>query len=227
MDDSDESLKFEIDPSQFESTSKKKQKVRRIEGRTVIIRRADGKKPPPVKYDLDTEKLPRTISRRQMAMDMSKKSGQVQEDRDHIDKISFIRRGIGFLIDCTIYSVVVFLVSFIYQEKIVQYHLEIMSLIGESWFIYSESIYLMQIFLPCYFVVFFLPVLFFEGSIGKRFVGFKIIQNHGASANFDQMILREIIRPISILSLVGILLGVFRPYRTLHDRISRTKIALV
>lgn len=229
MDDSDKSLKFEIDPDQIEAADKKADKVRRIEGRTVIIRRADGKKPPPVKYNLDEKKKPKPRTRRQMAKDMARKSGElVDEDAPPpIDKISFIRRGVGFGLDLGFALLALALIYFFYEEKLIAYHLQLMNNFDDTWRVYSDLIYMIQIFLPVYLVVFFLPVLFFEASIGKRLVGFKIRQVHGASANFDQLILRELFRPLSCLTLIGLLIGVFSPYRTLHDRVSRTKLVLV
>jgi uncharacterized RDD family membrane protein YckC len=227
MDDGDKSLKFEIDPDQVISSEKKGDKVRRIEGRTVILKRVDGKKPPPVRFNLDTSRMPKQKSRRQMAEDMARKSGAVipEDQGTNVDKISFVRRSVAFVIDLFIFLVVLFLAYFFYEEKIIALHMQIMQIFEESWLIYSDIVYLIQVLVPTYMGVFFLPALFLEGSIGKRLVGFKIIQVIGSPANFDQLILREIFKPISLLSILGVVIGLFRPYRMLHDRLSRTKLS--
>lgn len=224
---SNKSLKFEIDKTLLEKslTRDPREAKKRIEGQTVILKRVSGAKPPPQKLGIDVSRGKKK-SRRQLAEEMAKRQG-VKKKVVLPPAVRVFPRLMALALDFMLFLILAWLLLGPFQESIISGHAQFMHSLGLSFMPYSTELYFLRVLLPAYFVAFYLPCFIFRSSFGKYLMAIRISSNYDTNANFGQLILRELIRPISVLSVVGIVIAAFRPYRGLHDYIAGTKPVVI
>jgi uncharacterized RDD family membrane protein YckC len=221
--DSEKSIKFEIDRTLLEkSRTNTKVHKPRIEGKTVILHRAPGKKPPPPKFGLEIEKAAKTRPRRDLVKE-AKKARLEKSEKVEVPPIKLSKRLMAFIVDVGIFLGGALVLATYLSESFISSHVSFMASVPEMWLVYSTELYFLRIVLPVYFVVFYLPCFLIRTSIGKHLMGIKIVNAYDIPANFGQFIVRELARPLSIVTVLGVLIGVFKPYRALHDYLAGTK----
>lgn len=226
-DESDKSLKFEVDLKKLDETKPSLPKLEAVrkgpEARgNARLKKVTGKRPPgEQRMGLDQQNPPKRLSRRQMAEEM--KAPEERGPKVYLpNPVPLVGRLIAFVLD-VITVVGASVAAFWYlQDKLIEYHLLLMTGVAAPYIAYADVIYLAQAIIPSYLLVIWLPNFLLEGTIGKRLFNLRIKNKQFGRANFIQHIMREVFRPLSIVSVIGLLMGVMRPYRTLHDRLSGT-----
>jgi len=224
LNDEDKSLKFEIDKTLIDkSLNKKKPKKSGISGQTVILKPAPGKVPPAARLGLDTGKMPERKSRRQMAEEEKKRAG-IKPKVDLPKVVSPFRRLLAVIFDLVFFLGFIFLFSSYFQNHFIEASFIVNELSPELLWEYADVVYFGLMIIPAYVLTSILPQFLSGASIGKWLVGLKIYDQSMAKAGFMQLMMRELLRPICVATIIGPLIGFWRPYRMLHDRITGTTI---
>lgn len=156
---------------------------------------------------------PKTISRVEMAKVAAIENNEV-EDLVHENFSSGARRFAAHLIDAIVIGVVSYLVKMV---------LLFSKLIPSD---FSGFLVLGSLNFAIYFLFICFPMAFFNRTLGKKMVGIYVYGDNSFNLSMMRVFLREfILKPISILSVIGIVVLFFNKKRkTLHDFILKTVV---
>lgn len=175
------------------------------------------------KLNLDSNSKPARKSRRQMAREAG---GTSIKGRDIVDPAAHWRRGLAFLVDAVI-TVLIIGLGQIVATMYTELSESIVELLGPSIVgTIPLDIGGLVIAFVIHFIVVAIPTASSQKSIGKKLFKLKIIGTLKAKAPLGVIIIREYIaKPISIISLIGIvIIPLNKKRKGLHDFISGTVV---
>ncbi|WP_372653854.1 RDD family protein [Halobacteriovorax sp.] len=173
------------------------------------------------KLNLDSSSVGPRKSRRQMAREAG---GTSIKDRDIIDPAAHWRRGIAFTID---FAILVFIIGIgqVASSFFVDFGQSVEEFLGPE---ISNSLFFdvggVSISLILHFLIVIVPLSSSQKTLGKRILKLKILGTLKPKAPLGVIMIREYIaKPLSLLSVIGILMiPLNKRRRGLHDYISGT-----
>ncbi len=208
----------EVAPSEVKEIAPKKSVVEKAKSERLSREREK-------KRELLLDDVPKeTLTRRQLADQMKSEDAILEHDVFHYAHP--IKRLLATVIDIFVFFVTIYISRFlllpiflVLTNFITHYKLEVV-INQKEFFYYGDYII---IFLD-YFLVFVISTAFYNKTIGKKFLGLMVREDERFTLNVMDTFIREmILKPISILSIVGGAMAFFHKQRKcLHDLFLKT-----